>query len=93
MIQTPEHICSECGMAVEVPDWDETQPFYKYMPRWDRAVLKHAWQHHREDFPPRFKSFSQFMRWITTPEGGAWDEKQGVIMEAEQIMREGRRGL
>ena len=71
------HICTKCGMEIELPDFDETQPISEYFPKWERAVLKHGWEHHREDFPPQFKSFSQFMKWLGTPEGKQWNRKQG----------------
>jgi len=90
IMKVADHICSKCERAVQVPDWDDTEPFYKYFRRWERAVLKHGWLYHREDFPAQFTSFSQFMRWITTPEGWAWDEKQGVLIEAEEIIRTGK---
>jgi hypothetical protein len=82
------HICAKCGMEVELPDFDETRPLYEYRRKMDRAILKHAWQCHRKDFPPQFTSLSQFMRWRRTPEGREWDEKQGLIAEAERIVRE-----
>ena len=82
-----DHICTKCGMAVEVPDCDETRPISEYSPRWERAVLKHGWRYHREDFPPQFKSFTQFMKWVKTPEGKQWNHKQGAIAEAERIVR------
>jgi len=71
------HICTKCGMEIELPDFDETQPISEYFPKWERAVLKHGWDRHREDFPPQFKSFSQFMKWLGTPEGKQWNRKQG----------------
>ena len=72
------HICSKCGMEIELPDFDaETQPISEYFPKWERTVLKHGWQHHREDFPPQFKYFSRFMNWLRTPEGKGWNRQQG----------------
>ncbi len=69
--------CDKCGMAVELPDFDETRPISEYFPKWERAVLKHDWHHHRKDFPPEFKSFIKFMKWLTTPEGKQWNRQQG----------------
>jgi len=69
--------CDKCGMEIEVPDYDETQPMSGYFPKWQRAVLKHAWQYHRVDFPPQFKSFTQFIKWLPTPEGKVWNRQQG----------------
>jgi len=82
--------CRQCGRPIEVPAYDETQPFYKNFRRYERAVLKHGWLYHRQDFPPEFKSFSRFMRWITTPEGRAWDKKQRLMIEAEEMIRKGK---
>ena len=79
--------CDKCGMKIEVPDCDETRPISEYLPRWERAVLKHGWDCHREDFPHQFKSFTQFMKWVRTPEGKKWNRKQGLIAEAERIVR------
>jgi len=31
-----------------------------------------------------------FMRWITTPEGRAWDKKQRLMIEAEEMIRKGK---
>ena len=73
-----DHICSKCGMAVEVPDFDETRSISEYFPKWERVILKHGWDHHREDFPPQFKSFSQFMKWLRTPPGKKWNRQQGM---------------
>jgi len=86
-MKVKSHICSKCEMEVELPDFDETRPFYEYVPKMDRAILKHAWQYHREDFPPEFKSFTRFMKWLRTPEGKEWNQKQGLIAEAERIVR------
>ncbi len=69
--------CDKCGMEFELPDVDETKPMSQYWPKYQRAILKHAWQHHREDFPPQFKSFTKFMTWLKTPEGKGWNRKQG----------------
>ena len=69
--------CSKCGVEIEVPDYDETRPISEYFPKWERAVLKHGWQHHRSDFPPQLKAFSQFMKWLMTPEGKQWNRQQG----------------
>ena len=77
MIKVKNHICTKCGTEIELPDFDETQPISEYFPKWERTVLKHAWEHHPEDFPPGFKSFSQFMKWLGTPEGKGWNCKQG----------------
>ena len=77
MIKIKNEICGKCGMEIEIPDYDETRPISEYFPKWERAVLKHGWQHHRGDFPPEFKSFTQFMKWLRTPEGKAWNRKQG----------------
>jgi len=71
------HICSKCGMEVEVPDVDEKKPMSEYWPKYERALLRHGWQHHREDFPPEFKSFSKLMKWLISPEGKQWNRKQG----------------
>jgi len=96
-MKVANHICTKCGMKVEVPDYDETRPLYEHFRKRERAILKHAWQCHREDFPPQFKSpqfksFTQFMKWITTPEGKEWDQKQGLIAEAERIVRQQTEG-
>ncbi|GAI80740.1 unnamed protein product [marine sediment metagenome] len=77
MIKTPNETCDKCGMEIEVPDYDETQPISKYFPKWQRAILKHAWQHHHGDFPQVLKSFTQFIKWLRTPEGKQWNRKQG----------------
>ncbi|MBA7483034.1 hypothetical protein ES705_42160 [subsurface metagenome] len=77
MIKVKNHICTKCRMEVELPDFDETRPVSEYFPKWERAVLKHGWQHHREDFPPQFKSFSKLMKWLITPEGKLWNRQQG----------------
>ena len=72
-----DHICTKCGMAIESPEFDDTRPVSEYFPKCERAVLKHAWKYHREDFPPQFKSFTQFINWLTTPEGKQWNRQQG----------------
>ena len=77
MMRIKNETCSKCGMELELPDYDETKPISEYFPRWERAVLKHGWQHHREDFPSQFKSFTEFMKWLRTPEGKGWNRKQG----------------
>ena len=69
--------CDKCGMEIKVPEYDVTRPMSEYFPKWERAVLKHGWQHHREDFPPEFKSFTQFMKWLRTREGKHWNRQQG----------------
>jgi len=74
-------------MEVEVPDYDETRPVSEYCPKWERAVLKHGWQHHRNDFPPQIKNFTQFMKWVKTPEGKEWNQRQSLVAEAERIVR------
>ena len=61
----------------DTPSLDEARPVSEYFPKWERAVLKYGWQHHRADFPPQFKSFTQFMKWLTSPEGKQWNRKQG----------------
>jgi len=76
-VKIKNHICTKCGMEIELPDFDETRPISEYFPKWERAVLKHGWQHHPEDFPPQFKSFNQFMKWLVTPEGKQWNRQQG----------------
>jgi len=87
VVKVANHICTKCGMTVEMPDFDETRPLYEHFRKCERAVLKHAWQYHREDFPPQFRTFTEFMKWITTPEGREWDRKQGMVAEAESIVR------
>ena len=77
MIKANE-VCLECGRTIELPDFDIRQPFYEYMPKRERALVKHYWQYHREGFPPRFKSLTQFVKWLRTPEG------QALIHEAER---------
>ena len=77
MIKVKSHICTKCGMEVELPDFDETKPVSEYFKKWERAILKHAWEHHHEDFPPEIKSFTQFMKWLVTPEGKQWNRQQG----------------
>ena len=69
--------CNKCGIDIETPDYDETRPISEYFPKWERALLKHGWQHHRSDFPPEFKSFTKFMKWSSTPDGKEWNRKQG----------------
>ena len=91
-MKVANHICTKCGMAIEIPEFDDTRPVSEYFRKCERAVLKHAWQCHREDFPPQFKSFTQFMKWRTTPEGKEWDQKQGLIAEAERIVRQQTEG-
>ncbi|MBA7713730.1 hypothetical protein ES703_122740 [subsurface metagenome] len=68
--------CDKCGMEFEVPEFDEERPVSEYFPKWDRAVLKHGWQHHHSDFPPQFRSFTRFMKWLTTPEGKQWNRRE-----------------
>ena len=87
MIKVKNHICTKCGAEIELPDFDETLPFYEYWQNVYRAFFKHAWQCHREDFPPQFTSLTQFLKWLRTPEGKEWDRKQGLIAEAERIVR------
>ena len=72
-----DHICTKCGMKIKLPEFDETRPISEYFPKWERAVLKHAWKYHREDFPHQFKTFTQFMKWLPTPEGKLWNWQQG----------------
>jgi len=86
-MKTKNHICTKCGMEIELPDFNETRPISEYFPKSERAVLKHGWQHHREDFPPQFKSLNQFMKWFRTPEGKEWGGKQALVAEAERIVR------
>ena len=74
-------------MEVELPEFDETRPVYEYLPKWRRAIFKHAWQCHHADFPPQFTSLTQFMKWLRTPEGKEWDSKQGLVAEAERMVR------
>ena len=71
------HICTKCGMEIELPEFDEAQPISEYFPKWERTVLKHGWKYHHEDFPPQFKSFAKFMNWLVTPEGKQWNRLQG----------------
>ncbi len=78
MTKVKNHICDKCGMAIKVPDFDETQPMDKYWLKWERALLKHGWQCHREEFPLEFKSFTQFLKWFRSPEGKAWNRQQGM---------------
>lgn len=85
------HICAKCGMNVPMPYVDDLEPLYKQFPRAKRAIMKHAWECHREDFPPQFTSLTRFLRWASTPEGKDWDEKQGILAQAERIVEEGRR--
>ncbi|MBA7567358.1 hypothetical protein ES708_09069 [subsurface metagenome] len=75
-------ICDKCGMEIEVPDYDVRQPFYDYRPKLERAIFEHAWQCHREDFPPQFKSLTQFLKWLRTPQG------QALIHETERTLWE-----
>ena len=76
-MEIKDHICTKCGMAIGLPEFDGERPVSEYFPKWERAVLKHAWKHHREDFPPQFKTFSEFMNWLPTPEGKQWNRQQG----------------
>jgi len=78
MIKVKNDICDRCGMEIEVPDFDETRPMSVYFSKWERAILKHAWQHHREEFPQNLKSLTQFMKWLRTPEGKQWNRRQGM---------------
>jgi len=69
-------------------DWNpNTEPMHYAERRRAMAVLRHGWQDHREDFPESFRTFTEFMEWYYTPEGREWDVKQGVIIEAERIIR------
>ena len=86
-MKVASHICTKCGMEVELPDYDETRPIYQYWPKVDRAILKHAWRQHPEDFPDEFSSFSQFFKWLRTSEGRKWDGKQALVVEAQRIVR------
>ncbi len=85
MIKVKNEVCLECGMEIELPDFDISQPFYEYMPKWERALFKHSWQHHHEDFPPQFKSLTQFLKWLRTPEG------QALIHDTERELWQERR--
>lgn len=91
LIPTPSRPCSQCGREIEFPAFDELEPFGKYAPKYNRAILKHAWAYHREDFPPEFTSLTQFMKWSTTPEGKAWDKKQFSLASKDEILAEAER--
>lgn len=78
MVKVPNETCDKCGMEIEVPDYDMRPPFHDYRPKRERALFKHFWQHHCEDFPPQFKSLTQFLKWLRTPEG------QGLIAETRE---------
>lgn len=84
---TKAHVCTKCGMNVPMPYWDDSLPLYKMFDKARRAILKHAWECHREDFPPQFTSLTKFLRWFTTPEGKEWDKAQGLLAQAERIVR------
>jgi len=77
VIKVKNHTCTKCGMEIELPDFDEMEPISEYFPKWERTVLKHAWQHHHEDLPTQFKSFTKFMVWLGTPDGKGWNRLQG----------------
>ena len=80
--------CKKCGGEITYRNWNpNTEPMYYAERRWNRAVLRHGWRCHREDFPGGFRTFTEFMRWYSTPEGREWDAKQGMIIEAERILR------
>ena len=80
--------CRKCGREITFRDWNpDTEPMHYAERRWARAVLRHGWQYHREDFPEDFRTFTEFMEWYYTPEGREWDAKQGMIIEAERIVR------
>lgn len=84
---TKAHICKKCGMNIPMPHWDDFSPLYKMFDKAKRAILKHAWECHREDFPPQCTSLTKFLRWLTTPEGKEWNETQGLLAQAESIVR------
>jgi len=86
-MKVKNHTCTKCGMEFEIPPWDMTSPFYRHVPRITKAILKHAWQYHREDFPPQVTSLTAFLKWVRTPEGREWDRKQGLLAEAGRIVR------
>lgn len=92
-IKVTKEICAKRGMEIEIPSFDKRRPLYEYSRKWGRVILKHGWQYHRLDFPPQFKSFTQFMRWLSSPEGKEWDQKQGSLDEAEGMVQESQRGL
>lgn len=84
--------CKKCGAIIQLPDpafsadsYSEAKLAY-WGRRQTRAILKHAWDKHREDFPPVFSTFNEFMKWAYTPEGRAWDHKQGLLSEAEDLV-------
>ncbi|MBA7691597.1 hypothetical protein ES703_100145 [subsurface metagenome] len=78
MIKVKNEVCSKCGTEIEFPDYDISGPFYDYRPKVERAIFKHFWQHHHEDFPPQFKSLTQFLKWLRDPQG------QGLIAETRE---------
>ena len=91
LVPVKPHPCARCGRDIEFPAFDDLEPFYKYHPKYERAVLKHAWEYHREDFPPQFRTFSEFLRWIKTPEGRAWDQKRWSLADKDEVMAEAER--
>lgn len=92
-MEPEELVCKKCGATIQLPDpgFDKytftESKLSQYGRRRTRAILKHAWQAHREDFPSQFRTFTEFMRWIYTPEGLDWDHKQGLLAEAENILK------
>lgn len=86
--------CKKCGEIIQLPELPASLEDYPYrepeLTRWNRksesAVLRHAWDKHREDIPPEFQSFPEFLKWLYTPEGRAWDGKQGLLAQAEAII-------
>lgn len=87
MIKFEPYFCPKCGMRIKLPDYDEAKPFYQYYPEMSRVILKHGWQHHRQDFPPQFKSFAQFMSWIRSPQSRVWKGKCALLAEAQRAVQ------
>jgi hypothetical protein len=54
--------------------------------RHDRALLKHVWDKHRDEFPPEFKTFTQFYKWLKSSESRDWRLKRALVFEAEEIV-------
>ena len=68
-MKVPNDTCDKCGREIVLPDYDTSRPFYDYRPERERAIFKHFWQYHHEDFPPQFKSFTQFLEWLRSSQG------------------------
>lgn len=60
--------CQKCGGEITFRDWNpDTEPMYYAERRWARAVIRHGWQYHREDFPEGFPHLHRFYEMVLHP--------------------------